>query len=80
MLELPVPISDLGSVYMRMEFHCNKLRVQQSGEGLLRDPGKGGLSIMAYTGRLRGGGTRYNGIVIRGDCGEGGREIFYFGL
>ena len=32
MLELPVPISDLGSLYMRMEFHCNKLRVQQSGE------------------------------------------------
>ena len=48
MLELPVPISDLGSVYMRMEFHCNKLRVQQSGKGV--------LPIITYTGRLRWGG------------------------
>ena len=54
MLELPVPISDLGSVYMRMEFHCNKLRVQQSGKGV--------LSIMTYTGRLRRNGVPFSGF------------------
>ena len=54
MLELPVPISDLGSVYMRMEFHCNKLRVQQSGKGV--------LPIMTYTGRLRRNGVPVSGF------------------
>ena len=54
MLELPVPISDLVSMYMRMEFHCNKLRVQQSGKGV--------LPIMTYTGRLRRNGVPFSGF------------------
>ena len=59
MLERPVPICDLGSVYMRMEFYCNKLRVQQSGKGGTpyngmygETPVRGILPIMAYTGRV----------------------------